>query len=103
MSALPPKADIRNGHVWRSSSGSFAIFAAILRASSRVSIGGRSPARLILEIDVRELLPVAVFHHKTGANILDRPKPRDSLSYCNQQCQWWEGQHGHENGNHPNL
>jgi hypothetical protein len=39
MSALPPKADIRTGlrYAPRKSSGSFAIFAAIRRALSRVS------------------------------------------------------------------
>ena len=41
-------------------SGSLAIFAAILRASSLLSnLAAESAARLILEIDVGELLPVA--------------------------------------------
>jgi hypothetical protein len=39
MSALPPKADIQTGPVisFDATGGSFATFAAILRASSRVS------------------------------------------------------------------
>jgi hypothetical protein len=42
MSALLPKADIGNGNVWRTSSGSLAIFTAILRAPSQLFglIGG---------------------------------------------------------------
>ena len=34
MSALPPKADIRNGYVWRRSSGSLAMLTAIRGVSS---------------------------------------------------------------------
>jgi hypothetical protein len=40
------------------------MFRAIRRASSFVSFGGRSPAGLILEIDIRQLLPGAVDHDK---------------------------------------
>jgi hypothetical protein len=47
--------------------GNFAIFTAILRASSLLSqLGGGAAARLILEIDIRQLLPIAVGHDKAG-------------------------------------
>jgi hypothetical protein len=43
--------------VFRDSSGSLAMFAAIRRASSlESSLAARTPARLILEIDIRERL-----------------------------------------------
>ena len=47
--------------VRRSSSGSLAMLAAMRRASSRVrSFGRRSTTRLLLEVDVRERLPVGI-------------------------------------------
>src|SRR5262245_37848128 len=73
MSALPPKADIRTGpryYLRRTSSGSLAIFAAIRRATYFVSslAADRRPG-LILEIDIRQLLPGAVDHDKAGVTV----------------------------------
>jgi hypothetical protein len=42
------------------------MFTAIRRASSLVSNFGRSPPWLILEIDIRQLLPGIVHHDKAG-------------------------------------
>jgi hypothetical protein len=39
---------------------------------------GRSPARLLLEIDIGELLSVVVAHDKAGAQLLDRPERREA-------------------------
>jgi hypothetical protein len=39
----------------------------------------RSPARLILEIDVSELLAVGVAHDKAGFQLLDRPGRRETF------------------------
>jgi hypothetical protein len=62
--------------------GSFAIFAAIRRASSLLSnlAADRSP-RLILEIDIRELLPVVVAHDKAGVQLFDGPGRREAACY----------------------
>jgi hypothetical protein len=38
----------------------------------------RPSPRLILEIDIRELLPGVVNHNKGGTNILDRPGRREA-------------------------
>ena len=52
-----------------SSSGSFAIFAAIPRASSLVSnFAADRRTRLIFEIDVSELLSVVVAHENAGCS-----------------------------------
>jgi hypothetical protein len=51
-------------------SGSFAMFAAPHPCEQ---LGRRSPARLILEIDIRELLPRAILHDKGRSDILDEP------------------------------
>jgi hypothetical protein len=63
MSALPPKADMCGA---TNNPGSLAIFAAIRRASSLLSnsAADRRP-RLILEIDISELLPVVVADDET--------------------------------------
>jgi hypothetical protein len=51
-------------------------------------LGRRSPARLILEINVSELLPAVVAHDKAGIQFLDgpgRPEAADAeaiTSYC---------------------
>jgi uncharacterized membrane protein len=50
-------------HALRSSSGSFAILAAIRLAEQ---VCRRPPTWLILEIDVSRLLAVVVAHHKSG-------------------------------------
>ena len=50
------------GHPFFSNSGSLAALAAILRASSLVSNSADRPAGLILEINIRQLLPVVVAH-----------------------------------------
>ena len=57
-----------------------AMFAAILRASSLLrQLGGRSPPRLIHEIDIGELLPGAVLHDEAGVvEFFDRPERRGS-------------------------
>jgi hypothetical protein len=53
----------------RSNSGSLAIFAATRRASSFAEqLGRRSPARLVLELDVSELLAVVIAHDIAGVN-----------------------------------
>jgi hypothetical protein len=46
----------------RSKSGSLAMFAAMRRASSRVSRVAADPPRLVLEIDVGERVTVCVAH-----------------------------------------
>jgi hypothetical protein len=62
-------------------SGNFAKFTAIRIASSRVSsLGCRSPPRLILEINTRELLSVAVAHDEAGGLFLDDPGRREAAS-----------------------
>ena len=56
----------------RNSSGSSAIFAAIRRASSLVSsFCGRAPPRLVLEINIRELLSGVVLHDETVLQFID--------------------------------
>jgi hypothetical protein len=60
LSALPPKADIRTAPALRAAQETrqLGVLTAIRRASSLVSsFGCRSPAGLILEIDIRQLLP----------------------------------------------
>jgi len=58
-----------------SSPGSLAIITAFLRASSLLKqLGCRSPARLILEIDMRQLFAGAVRHDKAGVQFLDSPR-----------------------------
>jgi hypothetical protein len=52
---------------FRASSGSLAMFATIRRASSfGEELGRRSPAGLLLEIDIGQLLPGAVDYDKAG-------------------------------------
>jgi hypothetical protein len=52
---------------------------AILRASSSVSsLAAESPPRLILEIDIGELLPVLVTHDKAGVQFFDKPRRREA-------------------------
>jgi hypothetical protein len=59
--------------------GSLAIFAAIRRASSLASnLAVDCLARLVLVIDVSELLPGAVLHDEAGANILNGPGRREA-------------------------
>jgi hypothetical protein len=48
-----------------------------LRFVPREQLGGRSTARLILEIHIGELLPVVVAHDKAGWLFLDRPGRRE--------------------------
>jgi hypothetical protein len=56
----------------RTSFGSLAMFAAIRRASSRVtSLAARRRPRLILEVDVGELLTIAVAQDEAGVLLLD--------------------------------
>jgi len=65
------------GHssVQRTSSGSFAIFTPIRRASSFVSsFGGRSPA----EIDICERLAATVADHKASGLLFDGPGRREA-------------------------
>ncbi len=47
-------------------------------ASASVSVGCCSRARLILEIDISERLPVMVAHDEAGVLFLDRPRRREA-------------------------
>jgi len=62
-----------------SSSGSFAMFAAIRRASSLLSIlaADRRPGSF-LEIEITERLTVGIAHGKTRGLFLDRPGRREA-------------------------
>jgi hypothetical protein len=51
------------------------------RLVAREQFGRRSPARLILEIDVRNLLSVVVTHDVAGRLFLDCPRRRD-MDFC---------------------
>ena len=51
----------------------------------------RSPPRLILEIDIGELLPGAVRHDEGATNILDGPKRREAAG-GGVGCENLEGQ-----------
>src|SRR5215472_6994677 len=53
-----------------SSSGSFAIFTAIRRASSLLSSLAGAPARLVLIIDVAQRSTIGVTHDKAGVQFL---------------------------------
>jgi hypothetical protein len=55
-----------------------AILTAILRASSFVS--SLAAESRIIEIDIGELPPGAVFHDEGGANVLGRPGRREAAS-----------------------
>src|SRR5262249_105911 len=58
------------------------MFTAILRASSLLSNLAGSP-RLILEIDIRQLLAVAVFDDKAGVQFFDGPGRRGAAGrFC---------------------
>jgi hypothetical protein len=60
--------------VLRSNSGSFAAFAAMRRASSRVSKASRRPpSQVLFELDVAEGLTVVVPDDEAGVGLLDRP------------------------------
>jgi len=73
-------------HALAERSGSLAIFAAIRRASSLLgNFGGRSPARLILVIDIRELLPGAVDHDKAVVEFFDCPRWRETAEGSHYQ------------------
>jgi hypothetical protein len=50
------------------------MFAATSRLILREQLRGRSSARLLLEIDVGELLAIVVAHHKAGGLFLDGPR-----------------------------
>jgi hypothetical protein len=64
---------------FRNSSGSLAIFAAIRRAFIFAEqLGCRRADRLILEIDIGELLPGAVGCDKAGVQFFDRPGRREA-------------------------
>jgi hypothetical protein len=69
---LSPFIGLRNG------SGSLAMFAAIRLASSRVSRAAEPVARLILEIDIGELLSVVIAHDKARGLFFDRPRWREA-------------------------
>jgi hypothetical protein len=59
--------------------GSFAMFAAIRRASSRVKeVRRRGPAGLVLVLDVRERLSALRLHDEASAVILDGPGRREA-------------------------
>jgi hypothetical protein len=49
----------------------------------REQLGSRSPAGLILEIDIGELLAVVIAHDKAGGLLLDRPGRREAAL-----CHW---------------
>jgi hypothetical protein len=55
------------------------MLAAIRLASSLLSNLAASPPRLLLIINVAELLPGAVRHHESGADVLDRPRRREAV------------------------
>jgi hypothetical protein len=48
-------------------------------------LGRRSPSRLILEIDVRERLPVGVADDEAGVGLLDGPGRREAA----RRATWW--------------
>ena len=55
------------------------------RAASRVrSLATDWPSRLILEIDIRELLSGAVLHDEGGADIFDSPRRREAVVTVSQ-------------------
>ena len=59
--------------------GSFAMFAAIRRASSRVKeVRRRGPAGLVLVLDVRERLSAPRLHDEASAVTLDGPGRREA-------------------------
>jgi hypothetical protein len=63
------------GSCRRASSGNFATLAAIRRASSAgEQLGCRSSPRLVLEVDVGELLAIVIAHHEAGGLFLDDPR-----------------------------
>ena len=45
---------------------------------AREQVRGRAPAGLVLEIDVRQRLPVVVLHDETGVGLVDRPWRREA-------------------------
>jgi hypothetical protein len=56
-----------------------AIFIAISpRLVARKQLGRRSSARLILEIDIRKLLPVVIADDKAGGLFLDGPRRQEA-------------------------
>ena len=73
------RARLMDSFSFRNSSGSLAMFASIRRASSRVSsFAARTPARLILEIDIGQFLPGVVLHDEAGVHFLDGPGRREA-------------------------
>jgi hypothetical protein len=67
MSALPPKADIGTGPRMTQQLRQLGdIRRDPPRLIFREQLGRRSPARLVLEVDVSELLAVVIAHHITG-------------------------------------
>ena len=63
----------------RGRSGNFATLAAMRRASSlSSSFAAEHQARLIFEIDIRELLAVVVAHDKAGGLFFDSPGRREA-------------------------
>jgi hypothetical protein len=80
VTSAPAAACGRGNFYLRNSSGNFAIFTAIRRASSLLSNFAAAclPAWLILEIDIGELLAVVVAYHKAGVQFLDSPRRREA-------------------------
>jgi hypothetical protein len=54
------------------------MFAAIRRASSLLSNFAAALPRLILEIDIRQLLPALSITDEAGIQFLDRPRRREA-------------------------
>ena len=71
QSVLPRLAPATVGAFYlRNSSGNFAIFRAIRRASSLLSSSAADrPPRLVLDMDIRERLPVMISHARDGGRL----------------------------------